>query len=194
MIKAIIFDFFGVIQADPYERWLNRHGLKREGPYAEAADIMDRGRITRPEFYERLSEISGQSLDKIQSDFSEGIALDGSLVEFIKTLSSRYKIGLLSNSRSDYLRPILAENGITDLFNTAVISSEAGFIKPDPAIFRLSLENMAVQPYEAVFVDDKIYNTEAAEALGIYSVLYRDLASLKEDLHGLGITALPPGQ
>lgn len=187
MIKAIIFDFFGVIQADPYERWLNRHGLKREGPYAAAADDMDRGQITRPEFLERLNSLSGQTLDQIKSDFSEGIALDASLVELIRKLSGSYKIGLLSNSRGDYLRPILDENGISELFDPVVISSEAGAIKPDPAIFRLSLEKTGVEAAETVFVDDKVYNVEAAEALGINSVLYRDLASLQEKLAALGI-------
>lgn len=187
MIKAIIFDFFGVIQADPYERWLNKHGLKREGPYAEAADVMDMGQITKLEFLERLSSLSGQPIEQVKSDFSEGIALDGSLVEFIKELGGRYKIGLLSNSRGDYLRPILTENAIMELFNNVIISSEVGIVKPDPAIFHLAIEKLGVEPGETVFIDDKSYNTAAAEALGIKTVLYKDLASLKESLTEIGV-------
>lgn len=187
MYQAIIFDFFGVIQADPYKKWLNKHGLKREGPYAEASDLADRGDITKDQFHARLSELSGEPIKEVETAFYDPLEADATLISFIGKLHKKYKIGLLSNSRGDYLRPILVRHGIEHLFDVDVISSEAGVIKPDPRIFKLTLEKLGVRPEQAVFIDDNSYNTEAASGIGISSILYRDLATLKEELAALSI-------
>ena len=142
MYKAIIFDFFGVIQADPYQRWLSKHGLKREGPFAKVSNAVDKSLITQQEFYNTLSGLSGDSIQNIKDAFNENKLIDEELVKLVNHLRTDYKIGLLSNSSGGYLRPILNEHGIADLFNEVIISSEAGIIKPDPRIFELALEKL----------------------------------------------------
>ncbi|HEX5797417.1 MAG TPA: HAD family phosphatase [Candidatus Saccharimonadales bacterium] len=188
MYRAIIFDFFGVIQADPYQRWLNKHNLKREGEFAEASDMADKNLITWQEFFNKLNELSGEPVESIREAFYEDKTIDEELIKFIKTLKNNYKISLLSNSSSDYLRPILAGHGILDLFDIDIVSSEVGVIKPDPEIFELALGKLGTAPEETIFIDDRSYNTEAAARLGIKSILYRDLVSLKEELRASGIT------
>ena len=189
MIKAIIFDFFGVIHADPYQRWLNKYGFKREGAFADASNMVDKNFISWQEFFERLSELSGQPITSIKEIFYEDKQVDDSLVLLIRKLKQSYKIGLLSNASGTYLRPILKEYGINDLFDTDIISAEVGIIKPDPEIFKLTLSRLETVPKEAVFIDDNAYNTEAASTLGVHSILYKDLASLKEILSEMGIKA-----
>lgn len=187
MYKAIIFDFFGVIHTDPYRIWLNEHGFKREGGFADASNMVDKNFIEWPEFFKRLSELSGQPADSIKEVFYEDKQVDESLVRFIRHLKKNYKIGLLSNASGVYLRPILEEYGIDDLFDADIISAEVGIIKPDPEIFKLTLGKLGTEPKETVFIDDNSYNTESASSLGIRSILYKDLASLKEELSDLGI-------
>lgn len=187
MYKAIIFDFFGVIHADPYQIWLNAHGLKREGEFAETSNLADKNLITWQEFFERLSSLSGQPIPSIKEVFYQEKQIDGAIIDLIKKLKASYKLGLLSNASGAYLRPILQETGIDDLFEADIISAEVGIIKPDPEIFKLAVEKLDVEPGQTIFIDDNSYNTEAAEALGISPILYRDLATLKEELSRLGI-------
>lgn len=187
MYKAVIFDFFGVIQADPYQRWLNKHGFRREGEYAELTDILDKNFISWDEFFKRLSEFSGQPESEIREAFYEDKVLDEELLNLIKYLKKNYKIGLLSNASNTYLRPILEQHSITDLFDVDIISSEVGLIKPDIKIFELAVEKLGVSPGETVFIDDNSYNTDAAATLGIKTFLYKDLATLKKQLKDLGI-------
>jgi putative hydrolase of the HAD superfamily len=192
MYQAIIFDFFGVIQVDPYQRWLSKHGLKRENAFADASDVADRGQMTQEQFFERLRELTGEPLDEIKAAFFENKTIDEELVKYIAELKQAYKTGLLSNSRGDYLRPILQMHGIAGLFDEIIISSEVGIIKPELPIFNLAVEKIGAPAAEIIFIDDRDYNVVAAETVGVKSILYKDLASLKEDLQKLGVAPLPP--
>lgn len=187
MYEAIIFDFFGVIQADPYQRWLSRHGFKRQGDFADVSKAADSNFITMQQFFERLSELSGQTVEEIQEVFYEDKFVDEEMVSLIKGLKNNYKIGLLSNSRGDYLRPILKTHDIIDLFDEVIISSEIQVIKPNPEIFEIALRKMNLDPGEAIFIDDNQHNTDAAQESGIQSIFYTDLVSLKERLTKLGV-------
>ncbi|HET7672932.1 MAG TPA: HAD family phosphatase [Candidatus Saccharimonadales bacterium] len=189
MYKAVIFDFFGVIHADPYQRWLNKHGFKRGGEFADLSDMVDKNLITWQEFFQRLSALSKQTEAEIKEAFYDDRMIDESLVNLIKELKKSYKIGLLSNASNAYLRPILEEHGIAGLFDVDIISSEVGIIKPDPEIFKLTVEKLGVEPAETVFIDDNSYNTDSARTLGITAIHYKDLASLKAELNELGIEA-----
>ena len=60
-----------------------------------------------------------------------------------------------------------------------MISSEVGIRKPFPEIYKLSLKNLGVLPEEAIFIDDRQKNIDGAEAVGIKSILYKDLNDLK---------------
>ena len=63
-----------------------------------------------------------------------------------------------------------------DLFDATVISGEVGLHKPQPEIYLLACERLAVEPAAAVFVDDLRENCAGAEAVGMTAVLHRDTA------------------
>jgi len=55
-----------------------------------------------------------------------------------------------------------------------VISADVGLHKPQPEIYLLACERLAVEPNEAVFVDDLRENCAGAEAVGMTALLHRD--------------------
>lgn len=61
-----------------------------------------------------------------------------------------------------------------ELFDTVVDSCEVGIRKPDPAIFRLACERLAVEPAEAVFLDDVARNVTAAVEVGLHGIVVAD--------------------
>lgn len=113
--------------------------------------------------------------------------IDEQLVALIKKLKKEYKIVLLSNSNKGYVRKILNEQGLEELFDSMVVSGEVGYIKPDIKIFELTLEKLDVKAEETIFIDDNAYNTDAAETIGIKGILYKDLATLRESFASLNI-------
>ncbi len=76
---------------------------------------------------------------------------------------------------------------VLDRFEAIVVSGDERLAKPDPALFTLLLRRHAVRPDDAVFVDDRQVNVDAATALGMRGVRFVDAATLASDLEGMGV-------
>lgn len=192
MYKAILFDFFGVIQEDPFKKWLKTHGLQDKGSIEEANNLVDLGNISEQEFYERLAQASGQTVEMVRISFRTIDQVDKDVVSLIAGLHTVYKTGLLSNSSKEYLKPILKRQNLTNLFDEIVISAEIGMIKPRLEIFQYILSKMKVNANETIFIDDSQYNVELAKQYGVESILYTDLDNLKARLIELKLAVYIP--
>ena len=85
----------------------------------------------------------------------------------------------------DYTLPEhLARLGVASRFQTVVTSAEAGVQKPDPAIFRLALARLGVEPSRVLHVGDSEADRLGARAAGL-AFAPVPLATLPERL-GLG--------
>ncbi len=186
MYKAIIFDFFDVIHSDPYHRWLKKHGFERSDKFEEASRMLDSGQMSDGEFYQRLGDLGGQSAESVKRVFDDKV-IDKDMVELITQLSGHYKVGLLSNASGSYLRPILEEHGLIDLFDAIAISAELGLMKPDPRVFQHILEQMEIKPDETIFTDDNANNVAAAESVGIRSIVFTSEKALRQELAAAGV-------
>lgn len=185
MIKAFIFDFFGVIRTDTYEAWLALNGLKREGDYFEVARLQDIGHITNDEFYERLSKIHGKSV--VRADFDACAKIHHDTLELISKLKRDYSIAVLSNSPGPTLRSIIENNNLDSYFDEVFISGEINMVKPSREIFEYALDKLKLNSNEVIFIDDNQKNVEAAEQLGIKSIKFNSASELQNDLVTLGI-------
>lgn len=58
-----------------------------------------------------------------------------------------------------------------ELFDGIVISGTAGYIKPDTRIYEILLESYSINPHQAIFIDDQAPNIQAAQELGIHTIL-----------------------
>jgi 2-haloacid dehalogenase len=63
-------------------------------------------------------------------------------------------------------------------------------IKPDPRIFKLFFERHAVDPADAVYIDDLPSNVEAAAGLGMHGILFTDPTALRSELVKLGLLGM----
>jgi putative hydrolase of the HAD superfamily len=61
----------------------------------------------------------------------------------------------------------LEATGLGAFFETVVTSARAGAPKPDPAIFRLALDELGVEPSRALHVGDEPIDEEGAQAAGL---------------------------
>jgi len=77
------------------------------------------------------------------------------------------RTAMLSNCGPEVFARVRADRDLARTFDATVISWEVGFLKPDPAIYRLTLERLDVPAPAALFVDDRPENVTAAEALGM---------------------------
>lgn len=72
-------------------------------------------------------------------------------------------------------------------FKGILLSGEVRLLKPDPRIYRRFCEAHAVDPVEAIYIDDLKPNVEGAAAVGMHGVHFTDPASLRRELVGVGL-------
>ena len=97
------------------------------------------------------------------------------------------RTAILSNMGDVICAHILKEHAWIQRFDVLLWSFELDLVKPDPAIYRILLERLAIPPAEVLFIDDKIANIEAARALGIQALLYTSVEQLRADLIAAGL-------
>jgi epoxide hydrolase-like predicted phosphatase len=96
------------------------------------------------------------------------------LLDYIRSLHPRYKVGLLSNAWDDLRQTMHNRWDIDGLFDQMIISAEVGIVKPDPRIFHLAVERLGVQPSDAVFIDDMLVNVQAARKEGLAAIHFQN--------------------
>lgn len=81
-----------------------------------------------------------------------------------------FRLGVISNF-SPTLRTILEHKGIAHYFDPMIVSTEVGLEKPNPAIFKLALEQSGLKPEEVLYIGDHDQNDIwAPNQLGIDAV------------------------
>jgi HAD superfamily hydrolase (TIGR01549 family) len=75
----------------------------------------------------------------------------------LRTLSSRYGIGVIAN-QSAGTQERLTKWGLMPFISICLSSTEAGLEKPDPAIFQLALSRAICRPSQAVMIGDRLDN------------------------------------
>jgi putative hydrolase of the HAD superfamily len=194
MIKAVIFDFGRVISAQKppalfgsYERELalapgTINSIMFDSPAWQDALL---GRKTIEAFWHLIGpELNLNSADEIHRfarRYHADEAINMGVLDLIRKLKDRYQLAILSNSPPG-LKRWLADWEILDLFDVVVCSGDKGLVKPNPAVFQLTLERLAVEPGAAVFIDDTPAHVEAARKLGIQGIVFTTAEKLKKDL------------
>lgn len=187
MIRAIIFDFAGVITTtDPYWQWINEKNLKEKGAiFQKLSEDVDRAHITHEQFLAEFARQIDVPKEKVWPEIRSRFLLNNELISLIIELKKEYKIGLLSNFTYPWIAKLLMEYNLRQYFDELLISSEERMIKPDPRFFHKMLDLLNVKAQEAIFVDDKQPNVDGAKKLGIHTFLFTSNAQFRDDLRNV---------
>jgi putative hydrolase of the HAD superfamily len=94
---------------------------------------------------------------------------------------------ILSNMGDNVLENMKREFDWLPRFDVLVWSFELRMAKPDPAIYRHVLKELGTRPEEALFLDDRLVNVEAAQALGMVAIQFSTVDRLRDDLIAGGL-------
>jgi putative hydrolase of the HAD superfamily len=188
MIKAVIFDCFGVLTVSTWDILCDEFFSGQPEKKTKASQVMDDfngRRISELEFDEKIAELTGLSPSAVKEYLAAKSDANLPLFAYIKQkLKPKYKIGFLSNAGGNWLSELFEPEQI-DLFDEIVLSFETGLIKPDPKIFELICQKMGIKINEAIFIDDIERYTAAAAAMGMGAVTYRGFEQMKSELEAL---------
>lgn len=90
--------------------------------------------------------------------------------EVIPQLCNDYKLAIVSDAWPS-LEHIYVHADLRRYFESFIISSQLGTLKPDARMYETALNELGVTPEEAIFIDDNPRNCEGAMVLGIDAVL-----------------------
>jgi 2-haloacid dehalogenase len=131
-------------------------------------------------------------IDAYGARFDEMIA--GAIAGSVEILAELRDCGTpfygLTNWSAETYAPARQRFAFLSWFRGILVSGEVGVIKPDPRIFEHLIERFAIDPEDAVYIDDVEANVAAARPFGIRAVHFTTPAALREELVGLGL--LPP--
>ncbi len=151
MIKAILFDFNGVIINDePIQMRAYQEALKSEGislteeEYYSALGMDDKA-FTRFAFSKDGKELSEEMMNEIiehktdahRKTIDKELPLFDGAVNFIKSASHAYEIGLVSMARRKEIDYVLERAGLQNIFSAIVSAEDVSNHKPDPECFNL---------------------------------------------------------
>lgn len=183
MVKAIVFDCFGVIMIDAITAYQEIHNA-----VAEEIDELDRqadaGFISQKEQINGYKELTGDNEATILDYLKKEHRVNEPIVDIIKGLKKKYKLGMLSNIGVKWYEELVPEE-IRKLFDVTVLSNEVGMVKPYPEIYEYLVDKLEVEPNETIFIDDLQENCEGARAIGIQTIHYTDVQKLKKELNSL---------
>ena len=189
MIKAVIFEFFGVIGISTYQLIAEKIDANSNDVRNKISDLhkaLDNGFITQEEFLHTYAELASLPYDdflKIYHDASARFAVSDKLIDYIYELKKRnYKIGLLTNvneeAYKEFVQPVVAK----DLFDEVMPSFETKLVKPAEAAFTEMAKKLQVSPSDCLMVDDLVANCQAAEACGMQAIVFVDFYDFKQKI------------
>ena len=182
--KVILFDFFGIISSEVSPIFFKRY-FNEEAAKIVKEEIMskgDNGELNEEEIYELIASRMNMTPLKIKEDFNDLIKINFELVEYIKELKKEYRVYLLSNAMSSFLRRILDKYNLYELFNKVYISSEIKLIKPYEEFFNYVINKENIDPINAIMIDDNKKNILGAIKTNLNGIVYTDVKDLKEKL------------
>jgi len=203
-VQAVLLDFGGVFTFEwrtekllaSYDRALGLpQGTVLNRLYTgEAWELVSTGNISEDEYLRRVQATwEGPwpaELEAFKQGRTPGEGINRRVVRLALALRQRYTLALLSNATLS-LRSLLSELNLLDLFDVVVISAEVGLRKPDPAIYSTAAILAGADVADCLLIDDRDRNVDAAQALGMQTILFSSAAQTQRELLAAGILEQP---
>lgn len=206
MIKAIVFDFDGLIydtevpEYTAFREIFAEHGHELElGVWGQCVGTNDSGFDP----YDHLAACLGRPVDREElralrkAKFERLIAeetIRPGVEAYLQTARALgLRIGLASSSNRAWVTGHLAKLNVLPYFECIRVSDDVKLVKPDPELYLQVIQAFGIEPQEAVAFEDSPNGAKAAKAAGLHCVavpngVTRELAFEAVDLRLSSLT------
>jgi putative hydrolase of the HAD superfamily len=193
MIKAILFDFDGVLTLD-------ETGSLSICNYVSATTGIDKdiftkayrkynsdlltGKHAHEEVWGSICDAVGHQINiKILYDSFINTPINYDMLKLVLKLKEiGYKIGMVTDNKTDRIKSIVNHHQVDDIFDAIVVSAEVGSGKDQEQIFLAVFQKLSVTPDECIFIDNKEENLVIPKNFGVTTIFHNHT---KNDVSGL---------
>lgn len=190
MIKAIFFDFNGVIindeplQMAAYQQVLLVHGIElTEEQYFGALGMDDRTFVRTA--LERAGKFTVETAEAVhqaktvvhRTMIEDELPLFPGVVTFLKDCARHFSVGLVSMADQNEISYVFDRAGLRKLFSVIVSADDVGVCKPDPTCYQRGLEKLnekrrvtrllPLLPRECLVVEDSPPGIQSGKGAGM---------------------------
>lgn len=197
MIKAVIFDWGGVLIDNPVEemitfaaRTLSVDPDLLRPSYLRYKLLLQNGCISEKMFWGHICRELDVAKPHIPSLLDQSFRAAYRERKDVFALASRlhrggYKTALLSNTEAPSVSFFREKK--YPMFDEAVFSCLEGVSKPDLRIYGTVLDRLGAQPHTVLFIDDSLENVRSAEQTGMVALLFKNPSRLRRELLALSM-------
>ena len=184
MIKAILFDFDGVITTGATgsqsicnyickKIGLNIEIFEKE--YYKYNDDLLNGKINHKDIWDSLCKGLNTEIDiKILYESFINTPIDSQMMKFVDELKQQnYKIGMVTDNKKDRINDIVEYYNWNAIFDSISVSADIGSGKDYKAIFMKTIDCLNVNADECIFIDNQEKNLIVPKSMGM-NVIYFD--------------------
>ncbi|MBU3912308.1 MAG: HAD-IA family hydrolase [Candidatus Omnitrophica bacterium] len=140
-------------------------------------ELYEEGKIDPAEFFRRVKKTIKLDLDYdefflIWNDIFFETPLNKKMQDFLKKVTSVYKLVMISNLNVTHFGFLKKQMDIFKEFDSLILSYETGCRKPAPEIYRAALASVRASSDKAFYIDDRQDLIEAASGLGIKGIVF----------------------
>ncbi len=183
MIKAVIFDFYGLI-IDTETVWFEAY---KEALYQFEVNLtieqfalvigtddtlLDKYIVDNIKELSTISEVRELASQRFHEKIGQPISRDGVEDYLIAAKEAGLKIGLASSSKRSWVENFLTQLGILHYFEVIKTRDDVSTVKPDPELYLQAIESLGVKPEEAVAFEDSMNGLKAARGAGLKCVIF----------------------
>ena len=193
MIRAVLWDFGGVILSSPFEAF-NRHeqatglpadfirGVNATDPHTNAWAKLERSEVSLDEFDSLFAEESARLGHEVRGATILELLAGEIRPEMVEALRRVRAAGLatacltnniVSGDDTEHADPTGRRERVAEvmaMFDVVVESSKVGIRKPEPRFYEIACELLGVEPTECAFLDDLGINLKPAAAMGMTTI------------------------
>ena len=184
MIRAVLWDFGGVILSSPFEAF-NRYeaandlpidfirGVNATDPDTNAWALLERNDVTPEEFDALFADESEALGHRIPGADVLGLLSGDVRPEMVTALDRVIRAGFRTACLTNNVvggEQRMEVGDVMVMFDHVVESSKVGCRKPEPRFYEIACELVGVEPSECVFLDDLGINLKPAKAIGMTTI------------------------
>jgi putative hydrolase of the HAD superfamily len=147
---------------------------------------VERGDLSQPAFEQKIAQLLGVPPPGLIQGLLADLRPEPLMAEAVaRARTAGIRVGVITNSWGTAPYDPYAAYQLDQRFDAVVISSQVGLRKPEPAIYRLAADELAVPLGGIVFVDDIAANLQPAKELGMAVIHHVDPGRTVHDLERL---------